>query len=73
MVIQNSTKFAIYSKNDFEIESIYEFCKKYYQKNELTKIKSKKTVIDKRIPTSIEKIEIDYEIQDLLTSTIKSI
>ena len=30
-------------------------------------------VIDKRIPTSIEKIEIDYEIQNLLTSTIKSI
>ena len=73
MVSQKSTKFAIYSKNDFQIESIYEFCKKYYQKNELTKIKSKKTVIDKRIPTSIEKIEIDYEIQNLLTSTIKSI
>lgn len=73
MEIENSVKFAIYSKNDFEIKSIYEFCKKYYQKNELIKIKSKKTVIDEKIPTSIKKIEIDYDIQKLFTSTITNI
>ena len=60
--IENSIKFAIYSKNDFEIKSIYEFCKKYYQEKELLKIKSKKTIIDEEIPTSIKKIEIDYDI-----------
>ncbi len=73
MDIENSIKFAIYSKNDFEIKSIYEFCKKYYQEKELLKIKSKKTIIDEEIPTSIKKIEIDYDIQKLLTSTIKNI
>tara|TARA_Y100001935_G_C17305220_1_gene511896 strand:+ start:2713 stop:3549 length:837 start_codon:yes stop_codon:yes gene_type:complete len=73
MDIENSLKFAIYSKNDFEIKSIYEFCKKYYQKKELLKIKSKKTIIDEKIPTSIKKIEIEYDIQKLLTSTIKNI
>ena len=70
---ENSIKSAIYSKNDFEIKSIYEFCKKYYQEKELLKIKSKKTIIDEEIPTSIKKIEIDYDIQKLLTSTIKNI
>ena len=73
MDIENSIKFAIYSKNDFEIKSIYEFFKKYYQEKELLKIKSKKTIIDEEIPTPIKKIEIDYDIQKLLTSTIKNI
>ena len=69
MDIENSIKFAIYT-NDFEIKSIYEFCKKYYQERNY-KIKSKKTIIDEEIPTSIKKIEIDYDIQKLLTVQLK--
>ena len=44
---------------------------KGYQEKELLKIEFKKTIIDEEIPIN-QKIGIDYDIQKLLTSTIKT-